>query len=321
MVREKSPDVSRRKLLMFKWLMVVIPPVAITLGHSVLGYVLGYPEQHSVGDVLAGRLVETMLLAFLAFVVAYIFAELIFTVVRNLHAEALAREQDFQAMNAVMQERTRLSRELHDGAAQLVAQLLIRLDTIKELVQAGSTRQAETELERLHGIANEIYDDIGESITGLRADVMEKGLINALGDYLGKFEERSQVATNLRADGPANDLSPLKAFHVFRLIQEALTNIRKHSAARQAAVSLISSGTDELKVVISDDGKGFVPDAQGNGRTRALGLTSMRERVESLSGTLQVNSQPGSGTQVIAIIPTSRSTGEREYGAITNTSG
>ncbi|MHB8574449.1 MAG: sensor histidine kinase, partial [Dehalococcoidia bacterium] len=207
---------------------------------------------------------------------------------------------------AVMQERERLSRELHDGVAQLVAHLLLRLDTIKELVEADRQREAQVELERLHGIADEIYEDIGESIAGLRTNVRERGLSCALQDYVDQFEERHQIPTSLRTDEAADQLSPLAALQLFRFIQEALTNVRKHAGARGATITLTSTSLDQLSVVIADDGQGFTPGSQNsqrNGKARPLGLTSMRERVKALGGTFQVHSQPGSGTQVTAIIP------------------
>jgi signal transduction histidine kinase len=166
MIEVHSPGVvTQRKLLLFKWLMVFIPPLTVALGHVLLDYRVGQQGR------LVGRHAENPLLTVLvllvvtclALVVAYIFVEKLFRVLRGLQAEALAREQDILIMNAVMQERERLSRELHDGVAQLVAHLLLRLDTIKDLVGAGRQREAEAELERLHGVADEIYEDIGDS--------------------------------------------------------------------------------------------------------------------------------------------------------------
>jgi signal transduction histidine kinase len=233
----------------------------------------------------------------------------------------LAREQDIQTMSAVMQERERLSRELHDGAAQLVADLLLRLDTIKELVEADRPQEAEAELERLHGVADEIYEDIGESIAGLRTNVTERGLVRALQDYVDQFEERHQIPTSLRTDDAADQLSPLAALQLFRLIQEALTNVRKHAAAHQATVTLMSDGSGQLKVVIADDGQGFIPGSQRNGKARRLGLTTMRERVEALGGSFQVTNQPGLGTQVSASIPIPPSRSENTHAALATPPG
>ena len=165
----------------------------------------------------------------------------------------------------------------------------------------------------MHEVADEIYEDIGESITGIRTNMTERGLTRTLQDYVDQFEERHQIPVNLRIDQVADELSPLAAFQLFRLIQEALTNIRKHAGARGATVTLISDGPDQLRVTIADDGHGFAPGSQRNGKAPPLGLTSMRERVEALGGTFHVNSQPGSGTRVTAAIPIPRARKENRH--------
>ncbi|MGH2587466.1 MAG: hypothetical protein ACRDJE_21325, partial [Dehalococcoidia bacterium] len=111
MAHVHRPVMTHRKLLLFKWLMVFTPPVAAVVGHSLLGLGLGH------GHAVDNRLTENLLVALLLLVLAYVFAETLFRVLGRLQAEALAREQDILSMNAVMQERERLSRELHDGVA------------------------------------------------------------------------------------------------------------------------------------------------------------------------------------------------------------
>jgi signal transduction histidine kinase len=188
-------------------------------------------------------------------------------------------------------------------------------------VEADRPQEAEAELERLHGVADEIYEDIGESITGLRTNVTERGLGRALQDYVDQFEERHQIRTSLQTDDAADQLSPLAALQLFRFIQEALTNVRKHAGAREATVTLVSDRSGQLKVVIADDGQGFIPGPQRNGKARPLGLTSMRERVEALGGTFRVNSQPGSGTRVTATIPIPRTRRENGHAALATPPG
>ena len=318
MVQAHRPVMTHRRLLLFKWLMILVPPVTVAVGHTLLGQAVG--QDHSDAGVARLPLL-TLFVALLALVVAYIFAQLMFRVLGRLQAVALAREQDMLTMNAVMQERGRLSRELHDGVAQLVADLLVRLDTVRQLVESGRRQEAESELERLHGVADEIYEDIGESITGLRTNVTERGLTGALRDYVDQFEERHQVRMSLRTDDLADQLSPPVALQLFRFIQEALTNVRKHAAAREATVTLTSSGPDQLTVVIADDGRGFTIGSQQNGKTRPLGLTSMRERVEALGGAFEVNSQPGSGTQVTATVPIPQTGRASGYAAVATPAG
>jgi two-component system sensor histidine kinase DegS len=317
MLQMNRSIITNRRLRLLKWLMVFIPPITVMIGYSVLGHVVG----HSLLGVTVGRLTVNLLVAFMSLVLAYIFAETLFRVLQRLQAEAVSREQDILTMNAVIQERERLSRELHDGVAQLVADLLLRLDTIKDLVEANRQHEAGAELERLHEVADEIYQDIGESIAGLRTNVAERGLIGALRDYVDQFEERHQIPTNFQADEAVDRLSPPAALQVFRFIQEALTNVRKHARARKVTVTLTSIGQDQLKIVIADDGQGFAPDSQQNGKARPLGLTSMRERVEALGGTFHVDSQPGSGTQVTAIIPVPQKRRENRHAAVATPAG
>jgi signal transduction histidine kinase len=317
MIQMNRSIMTRRRLLLLKWLMIFTPPVVAMVGYYLLGHAVG----HSLLGVTVDRFAVNLLVAFLLLVLVYIFAETLFRVLARLQAEALAREQDIRIMNAVMQERERLSRELHDGVAQLVADLLLRLDTIKGLVEANRPQEAEAELERLHEIADEIYGDIGESIAGLRTNVTEGGLVRALRDYLDHFEERHQIPTSLQADDAADQLSPPASLQIFRFIQEALTNVRKHAKAREVTVTLTLIEPDQLKIAIADDGQGFVPSSQRNGKGRPLGLTSMQERIEALGGTFQVDSQPGSGTQVTAIIPIPRTRRESGHAALATPAG
>ena len=128
---------THRRLLLFKRLMVLIPPVTVAVGHSLPGHTVGRHAENPLAPLLV-----ILLVTCLALVLSYLFVETLFRVLRSLQAEALAREQEILTMNAVMQERERLSRELHDGVAQLVAHLLLRLDTIKELVEADRHQAA-----------------------------------------------------------------------------------------------------------------------------------------------------------------------------------
>jgi two-component system, NarL family, sensor histidine kinase DegS len=306
--------ITRRRLLLFKWLMIFLPSGTVTLGHSLIQHSSGGSHGQSTDTA-------TLLVTVVGLVLTFLFVETLFRVMQGLQAVAVAHEQDVQTMNAVMQERARLSRELHDGVAQLVAHLLLRLDTIKELVDTNRQHEAEAELERLHEVANEIYEDIGESITGLRTNLTEQGLVRALQDYVDQFEERYQISTSLRADDTADQLSPVQALQVFRFIQEALTNVRKHAEAHEVTVTLMPDGSGQLKVVIADDGQGFIPGTQRNGKARPLGLTSMRERIEALGGAFQVNSQPGSGTQVSATVPIPQKRRENKYAALAPSAG
>ncbi len=314
---------TQRRPLLFKWIMICIPPMTVAIGHVLLAFWVRLPG-HTGGSQHENAFVTPLVIVLvtgLALVLSAAFVETLFKVLRRLQAEAVTRGQDILIMYAVMQERERLSRELHDGAAQLVAHLLVRLDTIKELVEAGRQQNVLAELERLHGIADEIFEDIGESIVGLRSNVAERGLVRALQDYGDQFEERHQISVRVWSDDAAGRLAPLTALQLFRLIQEALTNVRMHAEARRATVSLRSHGPDQMRVVITDDGQGFIPTSQRNSKARPLGLTSMHERVAALGGTLEVSSQPGSGTRVTATIPMPLTRRESGHAALATPAG
>ena len=134
MIQMNRSIITRRRLLMLKWLIIFTPPVTVMMGHSVLGYSAGY----SLLDVTVSRLAENLLVALLLLVLSYIFVETLFRMMRKLQAEASAQEQDLQTMNAVMQERERLSRELYDSVAQLVADLLLPCNVIVHEEESGS---------------------------------------------------------------------------------------------------------------------------------------------------------------------------------------
>jgi two-component system sensor histidine kinase DegS len=136
-----------------------------------------------------------------------------------------------------------------------------------------------------------------------------------------QFEERHQIPATLQANEAADRLSPPAALQIFRFIQEALTNVRKHAKARKVTVTLTSIGFDQLQIVIVDDGQGFAPDNQKNSKARPLGLVSMRERIEALGGIFQVNSQPRSGTRVTATIPIPQKKMESGHAAVATPAG
>lgn len=141
-------------------------------------------------------------------------------------------------MNAVMQERERLSRDLHDGVAQLVGHLLLRPDTIKDLVASDRPREADAELERVRGVADEIYDDIGESIAGLRTKVAARGLVRALQEYAEQFDERHEIAVTVRSDDLADQFPPVMALQLFRLVFTVVGEADDAASARAQARAL-----------------------------------------------------------------------------------
>jgi two-component system, NarL family, sensor histidine kinase DegS len=293
-------QVSRRELRQLKWLTALVPGTVVliyeTARQEALEHILpALPVQY--GNVVVWVLVLLLTYAFAAFV---------FGVVERLQAQALARSRDLVTLNAVVEERARLSRELHDGFAQLVAYMLVRIDTVTGLVAANRGQEAMLELERMRSVTDDLYQDVRESISELRTRVSERGLPATVREYVDAYEDRHGITVDLQGEEVPRGLPALIAFQLLRIIQEALANVRKHAGARNAWIRFSNPADDRLQLIIGDDGIGFDPEAEPRRPPRSFGLASMRERAESLGGELKLDSQPGRGTRVIVAIPLKR---------------
>lgn len=282
------------KLVHLRWMATIVPAVAViayeTARHEVFDHRLHIHD-------LAGNFVT----GGVALLFCYLFATAIFRSVEHAHRRAVEETGNAAALSSMVEERERLSRELHDGLAQVVSYVLVRLDTVRGLVEAGETEHAAAELESLRLAVDNVNVDVRESISGLRSRVVERGLVQALSDYLEEYEERYGIRTELEMEPGIPRLSPDADLQLFRMVQEALTNTRKHSEANHVSVSLTHSSGD-LRIVISDDGRGFGATgviANGPG----IGLLSMRERAAALHGECSIVSKPGAGTSVTVTIP------------------
>jgi signal transduction histidine kinase len=298
-VGDKTADalVSRRELRQLKWLTALVPGTVVLIYESA--------RQEALEHVLPALPVQygNFVVWALVLLLTYAFAAFVFRIVERLQAQALARSRDLATLNAVVEERARLSRELHDGFAQLVAYMLVRLDTVTGLVAANRGHEAMLELERMRAVTDDLYQDVRESISELRTRVSERGLPATIREYVDAFEDRHGIAVNLQGEDVPRGLPALIAFQLLRIIQEALANIRKHASARHAWITFSKPERDRLELVIGDDGQGFDPDAMPQTSRKSFGLASMRERAESLGGELKLESQPGLGTRVIVAIP------------------
>ncbi len=202
---------------------------------------------------------------------------------------------------AVLAERGRIAREMHDSLAQVLGVTHLRLRALDAREDVRDNPEVAVELAELADITQEAYRDVRESILGLRgSNRTERGLLDNLRAYLVKYSQQCQIATSLDGDLDEVCLSPRCEVQVIRVIQEALTNVRKHSGARSAIVHVTESETGTT-FVVEDDGQGF--DAVSQFDRDGFGLYTMRERMALLNGSLTVESQPGRGTRVIAEVP------------------
>jgi signal transduction histidine kinase len=295
---EPSPDdqASRRELTRLKWLATIVPGAAVLLYEGA--------RRETLEHVLPGipSPVGNGIVALLVLLLTYAFASFVFRVVERVQRQTVRRGREVAALNAVIDERARLSRELHDGLAQLVAFLMVRLDTVAGLVQKDRRSEAMDELERLRGVADDLYLDVREAIAGLRSRVSERGLVPALRDYLDEFEERHGIRVTLETNDPTASVPDLIGMQLFRIVQEALANVRKHARAQRAWLKLSHTQSGALQLEVGDDGIGFDPTQSPRSTPRSFGLASMRERAELMAGSLQIESAAGSGTRVIVTV-------------------
>lgn len=221
----------------------------------------------------------------------------------NIMVERLRDHQERLGAFAAVEERERISQELHDSLAQDVALLHLKLGQLeRDLTPEGSRKAKETLKEMWESIGT-ASEDIRQAMFGLRTMVSKGlGFIPTLAEYLHDFSELRKIPVDLRIDG-AEDIrfSPQVEIQLIRIIHEALTNVSKHAAATRSAVKLERAG-EFVKVTIEDDGKGFVLE-EVKGKGLRFGLQVMRERAEAVGGRMIIESAPGQGTKVIALLP------------------
>jgi PAS domain S-box-containing protein len=215
-------------------------------------------------------------------------------------------------MLAVIREREHLARELHDSVAQVFAFVNAQGQAARLLLARGELAAADVHVARLVEIALEADTDIRESILGLRAPLAQQRLFPALAAYMDQYQQRYGIGTKLcRPPALADDaLDPLVELQLLRIIQEALTNARKHAHAHSVGITFIVQD-GHAQVTLQDDGSGFDPQEVLSDPRGRLGLRVMRERAEEVGGHLELRSEPGQGTQVVVTVPLATTPGVR----------
>ena len=209
-----------------------------------------------------------------------------------------------QVTRAQEDERLRISRELHDDTAQVLADLSRGLASLN--VRGTQLPKAIAErLEKLHGIADSALEGIRRFSQDLRPSILDDlGLVPALEWLVANLEKQSEITTRISVTGNRYRLPPEKELIVFRIAQETLSNVRRHSKA-SAIEMTIDYGDDALTLIISDNGQGFHMPARASDLIQSgkLGIIGMRERARLVGGTLIVQSDVNVGTTVTLRAP------------------
>jgi signal transduction histidine kinase len=237
--------------------------------------------------------------------------ETVTTELSEAKASARRRSREERAIyeleKAIAEERARIAHDIHDGIAQSLAFVRMRIDLWEEWITANPDKVRQ-ELSRLKITLLELLRDLRRAIFALRpVQFDEMGFSGGLHRYISEFAEQQEWVAYVDIAGLPASLRPELEAVCFRVVQEALTNAAKHSSAHSIRVQL---GEDEggLLVVVKDDGRGFMPRRNQfpEDDQEHLGLRQMRERLQSLGGRLTLLSHPGAGTELRAWLPLRR---------------
>lgn len=205
----------------------------------------------------------------------------------------------------VLQERSRLAQEIHDGLAQLIGALRLWAEEAQISLKKQNFRAVDTALQKIENTSRDAYASIREEILGLRDTVVPgENILSVMTEYLSRFQRQWGIATKISyINGLEPEaglfLSPSTEIQLLRIFQEGLTNVRRHAEATQILVT-IENRDKFIRISIQDNGKGFNPNQISD---ENLGLRIMRERAASIEGSVKITSRFGKGTNLEIVVP------------------
>ncbi len=204
---------------------------------------------------------------------------------------------------AVLQERERVAREVHDGLAQTLGYLNVQMGIVDHLLSTGKPAKAQAEIEEMALVTREAYQDLRQAVVDLRTPLSSTGgLRRTLREYVEKFSRQTGIACHFEGHrGAPAILPPTAEVQLVRIVQEALTNVKKHAPGSEVWLS-VEATSREARVAVRDSGPGFDLESAVM-RGGQFGLHTMRERAESVGGTLRIDTRPGAGTTVEVVVP------------------
>ena len=215
-------------------------------------------------------------------------------------SERVSRDALRRVVDAQELERARLARELHDETGQALTSILLGLKHLDDVIETDDARVATAALREL---VVTTLQDVRRLAVELRPSALDDfGLVPAIERLAGTLAEQSELVVDLEARLGEQRLPAEAETALYRIVQEALTNVVKHASARRVSITLVRKEGFAV-VVVEDDGLGFDPRTT---RTGSLGFVGMRERVELVGGRLTVESAPGAGTTIAAEVPVTR---------------
>lgn len=220
----------------------------------------------------------------------------------NEMLEEAKEKQEFglKIIEAQEEERKRISREIHDGPAQMLANILLRSELVDRTFRKGSPEEALEEIRNVRKMVRSSLYEVRRIIYDLRPMALDDlGLIPTIKKYISTTSEYNNIKIDFSSIGEVKRINQKYEIAVFRMAQEAIQNAVKHSEATLISVK-IEICTRNLNLIVSDNGKGFDPSVK---RDKSFGLMGMKERVEMFDGTFEINSTIGTGTKIVIQLP------------------
>ena len=212
------------------------------------------------------------------------------------------RRVSHQILQAQEEERKRISRELHDGISQTLVGINVHLEALSQEITINP-RQLKRQIAQTQRLVEKSVDIVHEFARELRPTALDDlGLIVTLHSFMKEFMKRTGVHVKFTTFAGVEQLNSARRTVVYRVVQEALTNVARHAGASRVNVSICKLA-DAVQIEITDNGKSFEVEKVLNAKkNKRLGLLGMRERVEMVGGTLRIESSPGRGTTIRALI-------------------
>lgn len=227
--------------------------------------------------------------------------------VRRLEAQLQDRQSKLRAfavelIRAEEEQRARIARELHDGLGQMMTAVNIELQVLRDQAPDG----VRDRVDDVRALSDQVVGEMRRISQELRPAILdEMGLSEAVRALVARMARLGPVEIDLQMSGDVNVLPADSAIACYRMVQEALNNVVRHSQARKALVELARRG-DRLAVAVTDDGKGMPEDATGPiGKPGHFGLMGLQERIHAIGGTFAIGRPPAGGTRLQAELPVS----------------
>lgn len=217
-----------------------------------------------------------------------------------------SRLDDNERRLAIMEERNMIGNELHDSLAQSLVSMRLQIKMLGEILFKKDVRSAQNEVRKLKSAVDQAHEDLRDLLGNFKSLIDDRGLVPAINDLVIRFKEETKIFVFLQNEWNEYSFSPVQEVQIYRIIQEALTNVRKHSNASNVRI-VLRYGNDDKKnefiILIEDDGHGIEASGNKSKPGKNIGITIMKERAQRLDGTLSIESEPGEGTQIFLSFP------------------